>query len=166
MQLKRFYDFDAPQDDWVRREEPCPVCDGKGRVMNEAATDIVDCPVGDPEAPEHYWEAGGGQGRFEYAHVERSGQFYRVQYVPPVSEIEVQRAGAVQHFSPRIVETGRREGWLSLEGTQLRINGRDRTLVYLVDRIPGRYPDPEREGQYEQINYYDCSLVEELETNG
>lgn len=161
MQLRRFYNWDAPEEDWLRRKEICPVCEGKNAVLNEDGTEILECPVGDKNAPESLWSTPNGDEPYE--HVEEDGKYYRVRYVPPVEEVEILTANETQHFSPRIVELGRREGWLSLKQDTLKIIGRERTVVYNVDRIPGRYPDPDDPEQKVQINYYDCSLTEEVD---
>jgi len=134
MMLKRLYDFDAPEAEWVTREEPCETCDAKGVVVNESLDGVEPCP-----------DCEGGM---------------RSRLIPPVVGVEVVRAGPLQKFSPKIVARGQAEGWLSTQGVELVIHGENKTLTYQINRVPGRY---EAGSGLEQINYYDCELVEEVE---
>ena len=71
--------------------------------------------------------------------------------VPPVAGVIIQHAGPKQNFSPNLVWIGQKEGWLSLAGTELTVTGQNRTLIYDILRVPGRYEDG-------TINYYECVL--------
>lgn len=53
--------------------------------------------------------------------------------------VRVLRAGAVQHFSPRIIEQGVAAGWLSMVDGLLTVNGHDGPVVYRIERTPGYY---------------------------
>lgn len=89
--------------------------------------------------------------------VSRTGSDGTSQQIPPVTGVEIRRHGGIdsrQKFTPRLVDRGQREGWLSLAGVELTIAGENKTLIYKINRVPGRYDD-------ETINYYDCQLVKE-----
>ncbi len=73
--------------------------------------------------------------------------------VPPVVGVIIQHAGPRQNFSPNLVYIAQGEGWMTLAGTELTITGQNRTLVYDILRVPGRYEDG-------TINYYECVLKE------
>lgn len=136
MQLKRLYDKEAPAAEWLTVEEECQTCQGKGKVVNEAADGLADCAA--------------------------CSDGVRTRQVPPVAGVEVQRVGAVgtmQNFSPRLIEGGRAEGWLALAGNQVIITGVNKVLTYDIQRVPGRYEDG-------RINHYECVLVKEVEVQG
>ena len=166
MLLKRLYDHDAPKKEWVVQEEECKTCSGKGKVVNNALDGVENCP-----------DCEGG---------------VRKRSIPPVSGVEVLRAGSVQqHFSPHLIEGGQGEGWLSLVENELVVNGVNKRLTYRVLRMPGYYcshcgerlldggrtaaahvqgkhsgeksPDASSPGGYEKINFYDCELVAEMD---
>ena len=115
MRLKRIYDWDAPEEEWVEQEEPCPTCNGEGVVGETAQVDCPDCEDGT-----------------------------RTRQIPPVAGVEVQHAGPKQHFSPRIIDGGQAEGWLSIAGNQLVIHGENKTLTYDIKRPPGRWEGEQR----------------------
>lgn len=58
-----------------------------------------------------------------------------------VSHIEMQRSTERWHASPRVVEKGIAEGWLSVGGGKLTIKTAvdDQDVVYKIDRGPGHY---------------------------
>lgn len=58
---------------------------------------------------------------------------------PSVRGIKVLRAGERQHFSPRLVEGGVAEGWLSMAEGKIVIHGEDGRVVYRIERTPGFY---------------------------
>lgn len=114
----------------------------------------------------------------------------RVLNPPPLDYVEVHHTGwtARQNFSTRLVNTGAREGWITIASGQLILNTRPEELVYVVMRGPGRYcchckerleddalgeqarahvgqlhkgvlsPDPENPSGYCVLNYYECVL--------
>ena len=134
MKLKLQYNHDAPKREWAAVEQVCSECDGKGVVINETNDGVVECP-------------------------KCKGKKIVTVKVPPVSGVEIQTCGPVQRFSPRLVDRGRREGWIDQEGINLIINGINGSLTYQVERFPGRYDD-------ETVHAYDCILVKEDMKNG
>lgn len=104
-----------------------------------------------------------------------------------VTGVEVKYAKAVgseQHFSPRLIEGGIAEGWLSTDYTKkLTIDGENKELVYEILRRPGTYcchcdksvddspagaahvaaahkgkksPDPSNPSGFRRDNFYAC----------
>lgn len=71
--------------------------------------------------------------------------------IPPVSGVRILHAGPKQNFSPNLVYIAQKEGWMSISGNELIITGENRTLVYDILRVPGKYDDG-------TINYYECVL--------
>jgi len=53
--------------------------------------------------------------------------------------IKVLHAGPVQRFSPRLIQKGQAEKWLSLSGDKLTIHAVDAPVVYRVTQYPGNY---------------------------
>lgn len=127
MRLKRIYNKEAPKKDWTEVGETCQTCKGKGVIINATLDGIDKCP-----------DCTDGQ---------------VVRLVPPVAGVEIQHAGPRQNFSPNFVWGGQQEGWLSMQGVELTIAGVNRTLIYDILRVPGRYEDG-------TINYYECVLKE------
>ncbi|MDE8535594.1 hypothetical protein PZC41_14935, partial [Staphylococcus aureus] len=74
--------------------------------------------------------------------------------IPPVSGVQVLHAGPKQNFSPNLVSGGQAEGWLSISGDKLTITATNKTLIYKVNRRPGKYPAG-------RVNAYECELMEE-----
>lgn len=100
--------------------------------------------------------------------------------------VEVEGLGASQdqHFSPDLVETAIKQGWMVLDGDELLLVAKNGDVPYRVLRTPGYYcchckaalptggqaalahimaehgeaksPDPENPAGYERINYLDC----------
>lgn len=102
---------------------------------------------------------------------------------PVVNGIKVLRAKATQHFSPNILETGQREGWMTVSGNVVTILS-DPPVVYRIVRVPGYYcchcqrplddggvarahlaaehdgegsPDPSNPAGYRRDNFYACA---------
>lgn len=163
MRLKRVYNHDAPEEEWVTDEEDCPTCGAKGVVVNEAGDGLEDCS-------------------------DCEGEGVRVRQIPPVAGVEIQQASKHQKFTPHIVEEGTYQGWITMADGQIIVDGENGRLVYDIVRTPGVYcchcgskmgggnrvaqahvnnrhsgeesPDPENPAGYEQINYYDCEAVQ------
>jgi hypothetical protein len=57
--------------------------------------------------------------------------------------IEIQDLGATpnQHFTPKFVEAGLTQGWIDLDAKKgtLTVNGENRSVGYIVKRLPGHY---------------------------
>lgn len=154
IRLKRLYDWESPKDTWVFDAEICRTCKGKGKVANEELTEIIDCPVSDPDSQLHYWEDPLGN-RYEWYHGQEknTGRYVQARYIPPVDAVEVQDLSRHQHFSDRLVDRAVNEGWMSVEDSRLTLLGKYVIVEYELLRRPGRYED-------EVIHYYDCELIE------
>lgn len=61
------------------------------------------------------------------------------QITPPVRCVRILTAPERQHFSERMVEGAREEGWLTLEADRIAIAAEDGPVVYRIERMPGRY---------------------------
>lgn len=68
------------------------------------------------------------------------------------NSIWIERAGPVQHFTPRFVARGVGEGWLSIGHGKLTMHTRTGDVVYTLHRVPGRQPDGS------MLNYFDCAM--------
>lgn len=130
MKLKRIYNHDAPPEEWTAVTEKCADCKGKGKVVNETADGLDDCP-----------ECDGGT---------------ITKHQPPVAGVEILSFGERQKFSQRLVDRGMREGWIVMTGMNLTVAGANKSLLYGIERLPGRYDDG-------TIHYYDCALVGEVD---
>lgn len=53
--------------------------------------------------------------------------------------LEASAPGSGQHFTPRFVDEGLADGWLTLSGTRLVLIGTGGALIYRLDRPPGIY---------------------------
>lgn len=115
MRLKRLYNHDAPAKEWVTRQEVCPTCKGKGKIVNAAADGLEKCPD-----------------------CKDGAQSVKV---PPVVGVEVLQAGPQQNFSPDLVFNGQKEGWITTQGEQLVLTGSNVVLTYRILRVPGKYDD-------------------------
>lgn len=158
MLLKRKYDRSAPADKWIKVRRQYAVNNADGTVLFNAS--------GTPAAVE------------------------RDVLVPPVLGVEIKRMPlhAKQHFTPRLVEGGRLEGWLTLTGGVITIHAEGGDVRWKVLHKPGRYcchcamklpddptgvaarmhivekhagvtsPDPHHPAGYCCNNYFDCVL--------
>ena len=97
--------------------------------------------------------------------------------------VKVKHAGDKQHFSPRIIERGVAEGWMSLERGVITIHSDEGDVVYKIKAPPGYFcchclqplggeassrahladahkgaksPDAENPAGYRKNNYFDC----------
>lgn len=102
---------------------------------------------------------------------------------PRVSGVKILRAGPRQNLSPRFIEGGVAEGWLSMGKGKVVLHGEDGDVVYRMERIPGYYcchcgrklddgpggqvhvaaahkgtksPDPSNPAGYRRDNFYAC----------
>ena len=62
----------------------------------------------------------------------------------PLSHVEVQHAGPVQSFTPRFLQSGMEEGWISMSKGKITLDtakadGTPAPVVYKIDRAPGAY---------------------------
>jgi len=58
---------------------------------------------------------------------------------PKVKGIKVLHAGDEHHFSPRLIEGGVSEGWLSMSQGKIIIHGEGGDVAYKIVRAPGYY---------------------------
>lgn len=165
MLLKRLYNHAAPLDDWVKRVEPCPACQGKGVVVNATADGVVPCP-------------------------DACDRGQRPRAVPPLAGLRLLHTGvaAEQNFSVGLVTAGIEGGWISIDGDTLTLTTVEEALRYRIRRAPGRYcchcqaqlpddvagalarlhvaqrhrgeasPDPANPAGYLMTNAYECEL--------
>lgn len=100
-----------------------------------------------------------------------------------VPSVKVHHAPAQQKFTPTMIIRASMEGWMSLQGGRLTINGEEGVIVYRVIRTPGCYccfddapmangaaarayidahypgmpsPDPQNPHGYRVDNFYYC----------
>jgi hypothetical protein len=104
-----------------------------------------------------------------------------------LDKVEAKRFGARQNFTPRIIERGTTEGWLSLVDGHIVIHSTPNELIYKIVRGPGWYscfdntqfsgeqearqhieahhkgelsPDRSNPSGYRRINHYECELID------
>lgn len=106
--------------------------------------------------------------------------------VPPVRGVEIRSAPDHQHFTPRLMDAGQREGWLVRDGNLITLRGVNRTVTYQIVSGPGYYcchcgrpcddgrsarehiaadhegpsPDPTNPAGYRRDNYYAAVRLE------
>ena len=158
MLLKRIYNWDAPKKDWTMRIDACEPCKGKGMVVNEACDGVVPCP-------------------------EKCDSGVLKKSIPPVVAIKILNASPVMHFSPRLIEQGSMQGWLTVSSGKVILKGVDGEVSYKITDVPGFFcchcnmpltdelasrlhikethgkkksPDPSNPSGYRKDNFYNC----------
>lgn len=103
-----------------------------------------------------------------------------------VTAVRIQHAGPVQKFTPALLDGGKAEGWLSMDGSTVTLHSEDGPVLYVIDRPPGTYccfcnqpcrsspdaqvhverehtlpsPDPQNPHGYRRDNFYLCTKKE------
>ena len=158
MLLKRIYNWKAPKKEWTTREDDCEPCKGKGVIVNDAGDGVMPCP-------------------------EKCVNGILKKNIPPVVGVQILRANDRMHFSPRLIEQGSIQGWLTLSDGKLIIKGQDNKVSYKIEHTPGFFcchcekplgdgssgaihvqgfhknkksPDPGNPAGYRKDNFFDC----------
>jgi hypothetical protein len=85
-----------------------------------------------------------------------------VDGAPDHLEIQhVVEVGGTQHFSPKLVERGAAEGWLTMGGGKivLKTAEGEPDLEFAIIAPPGRYEDESEPAGYRVDNFYRCERV-------